>query len=792
MTIRISKVAVLGSGVMGSALACHLANCGYEVLMLDILPKGDDVRDRNAVAKQALKTAMKSKPAPLYHKDFAKRITLGNFDDDLHRISECDWILEAIVERLDIKNSLYEKVEKHRRPGTIVSSNTSGIPIHMMAEPRSEDFKKHFLGTHFFNPPRYLKLLEIIPTPDTSEDVIKAMEQIGSVQLGKTVVHCKDTPAFIANRIGVFAMSKIYQFAEELGLDVVTVDKLTGPGLARPNTGTFRLGDLVGLDVADKVIKGVQQNAPHDKEVQQVQSTKAMRHLLDNGFLGNKTGQGFFKKTKEKDDKGRSIILGLNLETLEYEPRQRVEMDSLKQVKMQEDVLKRIKALYAADDKGGQLVKKSLLHLWAYAAHRIPEISDDIYSVDRAMRTGFGWDYGPFEYWDMIGLEDTLDDIKAEGLTLAPWVEKMMQDGHKTFYKTEGQAQMAFDPIDHHMALVPESDKLIRLDRVRSAQAAVYSNDEITLHDIGDGVLCLEYTSKMNAIGEGILRGTQEAIRIAEEDGWKGLVIANDSKNFTVGANLMMVGMMAFQKQWDQLDDAVSLFQQTSMRCRYSSIPVVAATQGYVFGGGCEFTMHCDSVIAASESYIGLVEVGVGLLPGGGGTKEFALRASDDFANDEIKVNHVLDRFKTIAMASVATSADEAFSMGYLDHRKDERIINADHRIGEAKKKVLALAEDYVAPVMRSDVHVLGRAGMATLLAAAHSLKLGRYATDHDIVIAQKVAHVLCGGDLSAPQDVSEKYLLDIEREAFISLCGEAKTLERIQHMLEKGKPLRN
>jgi len=797
MSRRIKKVAVLGSGVMGSGIACHFANIGLEVVMLDILPRDlseaekDQPAARNRMADSALKKAIKSKPAPLYQKDLASRITTGNFEDDFDKISDCDWVIEVVIERLDIKQKVFEQVEQHRRPGSLITSNTSGIPIHLMLDGRSDDFKKHFCGTHFFNPPRYMRLLEIIPTPETAPEVIDFFMHYGDVYLGKQTVLCKDTPAFIANRVGVYAMAKIYQLTTELGLRIEAVDKLTGPTIGRPKTGTFRLGDLVGHDTAVNVIKGLKENCPDDEQASTFEIPKYLEFLIENNYLGNKTGQGFYKKTKEKDEKGKRIILALNLDTLEYEPSQKPDLPSLKAAKQIDKLDKRVQAMFDADDKGGELVRRSLLGLFAYVSNRIPEISDNLYSIDDAMKAGYAWDIGPFEYWDMIGIEKGIQMAEAQGETVAQWVKDMHAAGHETFYKREGGLKKYYDIESKDYKVVPGSDEFIILDNYRDRKP-VMENNEVTLHDIGDGVLCLEFTSPHNSIGEGVLRGMNEAIQIAEEGDWTGLVIGNNAQHFSVGANLMMIAMLAYQQEFDELNMAVNLFQQTTMRCRYSSIPVVAATQGYVFGGGCETIMHCDAAMCAAESYIGLVEVGVGLIPGGGGTKEFALRASDAFFEGDVQIPTLIDKFRNIALANVATSAPQAFDYGYLLPNKDEVVINTQRNIAEAKAKVLELAEGYTQPLQREDITVLGRGGLAALYAAANELRLGNYASEHDIKIAHKIAWVLCGGDLTGEQQVSEQYLLDVEREAFLSLCGEQKTLERVQHMLQTNKPLRN
>jgi len=792
---RIKKIAVLGSGVMGSALACHFANCGFELILLDrVLPEFEDSTksfERNQLVNQSLQTSIKSKPAPLFTKSIANAIKTGNFTDDLHLISECDWIVEAIIEDLNIKQELFEKVEKFRKKGSLISTNTSGIPIHMLSEGRSEDFRKNFLGTHFFNPPRYLRLLEIIPSPDTDPKTVDYFMHFGDRFLGKKTVLCKDRPAFIANRIGVFAMSDIFQLSLELGLDITTVDKLTGPALARPGTGTFRLGDLVGLDVAAKVLKGMRDNCPDDNMLQDLQMPGYMDFLLKNNFLGNKTGQGFYKKTQEKDENGKSIILALNLHSLEYEPKISSPLKSLSTSKQIEDPKRRITALFDMEDKGAKLIRKSLCSLFAYSSIRIPEIADELLSVDNALKAGFGWTYGPFEYWDIIGLEKGIQALEGEGLMAADWIYEMKDKGLSSFYKKENGRIYYYDQNLGDYQVVPGQDQFIILDNYRH-QSPVLKNEEITLHDIGDGVLCLEFQSKSNAIGEGILSGLLESIKIAEEDGWKGLVIGNNSQNFTVGANLMLIGMMAFQQQWDELYYAVKTFQDAIMRCRYSSIPVVAATQGYTFGGGCEMIMHCDATVAAAESYIGLVEVGVGLIPGGGGTKEFAVRISDSFFDGDVQMPSLIKHFKTIAMGEVATSSEEAFEKGYLLPTKDRTEVNLKRNISEAKKEVLRLADRYIQPRPRNDISVLGRGGLATLYTATNEIFKGRYASEHDVKIAHKIAWVLCGGDLTGTQQVSENYLIELEREAFLSLCGEQKTMERIQYMLENRKPLRN
>ncbi len=799
MNNKIRKVAVLGSGVMGSGIACHFANIGLEVVLLDIVPfdlkeeeKGNKAA-RNRIVDGALKAATKSRPAALYDKAFVSRITTGNFDDNFDMISDCDWIIEVVIERLDIKQQVFEKVDKLRRPGSLVTSNTSGIPINMLAEGRSDDFKKNFCGTHFFNPPRYLKLFEVIPGPDTDPAVIDFFMDYGERFVGKQTVLAKDTPAFIGNRIGVYSMVEMMRLAHELELNIETVDRLTGVAIDRPSTGTFRLQDLVGLDTGDKVMKGVFANCPDDEYVianKDKEAPKFMQFLLDNKFYGNKSGQGFYKKTKEKDARGKSVILSLDLNTCEYRAKAKPDLASLKTAKQIEQMSKRLPALIAAEDKGGEYLRKYFGGLFAYTSNRIPEIADHLYSVDDAMKAGYAWDYGVFESWDMLGLEEGIKLAEANGDKVAQWVKDMQEAGHDKFYKIENGQQKYYDIESKSYKVIPGTEAFLILDKFRE-KAPVFKNSESIIHDIGDGVLCVEFTSKMNAIGTGIGEGIVKAIEMAENEGWKGVVIGNNAKHFSVGANLMLIGMTAQQKQFDQLSEMVKAFQGVGMRMRYSAIPVVTATQGYVFGGGCELAMHSDAVVAATESYIGLVEVGVGLLPGGGGTKEFALRASDKFFEGDVKIPTLLEKFKTIALASVSTSAHEAFNHDFLLHNRDSVVVNTLRNIGTAKAKVLELAENYTQPV-KKQVHVLGRAGMASLYTAVNELYLGKYASEHDAKIARKVAEVLCGGDLTSEQKVSEQYLLDVEREAFLSLCGEEKTLARIQHMLMTNKPLRN
>ena len=799
MNKKIKKVAVLGSGVMGSGIACHLANAGMEVLMLDIVPfdlKEDEKNNpaaRNRIVNDSLKHAIKSKPSPLYKKEYAKRITTGNFDDDLHKITDYEWIIEVIIENPKIKKELFEKVEKYRTKGTPVTTNTSGIPIWMLAEGRSEDFKKYFMGTHFFNPPRYLPLLELIPGKDTLPEVVAFFKEFGDKYLGKQPVMCKDTPGFIANRVGLFSMAKLMDLTLKYNFTIEEVDALTGPVIGRPKTGTYRLMDLVGIDVADKVLKGLIQNAPEDeylKTWQDRDTPEFMKYLLENKFLGNKTRQGFYKRTKEKDKKGKSIILAFDIYKNEYRDKIRPSFELVKENKKIDNLKNKIVNIFESDKPEANFLKEYFLGLFSYVSNRIPEISDYIYSIDDGMKAGYAWDAGPFEYWDMIGVEKGVEEAEKMGYEVAGWVKDMLKSGKKSFYEIKNYKKYYYDIFKKDYEKIPGIEEFIILDLFRDKKP-VYKNSEAIIHDIGDGVLNIEFISKSNVIGEGTGLAMQKAVELAEEEGWNGIVIGNNAKQFSVGANLMMVAMLAFQKDFKKLDEITNDFQQVNMRLRYSKIPVVVATQGYVFGGGVELSMHADSVVASSESYIGLVEVGVGLLPGGGGTKEFAVRLSESMYPGDVVMPKLIESFKTIATAQVATSADEAFDLKYLDATRDSKVMNTMRAIATAKNKVLQMADTYVMPD-KKEVKVMGRTGMATLLAAINEFKLGGYITEYESHIAKKIAYVMCGGDLTGEHIVSEQYLLDIEREAFLSLLGEPKTMERIQYMLENNKPLRN
>ncbi len=796
----IRKVAVIGSGVMGSRIAAHFAGIGVQALLLDVIPRELTEADkakgitestpawRNRIVNDALQATLKASPSAVYTKDVAGRITTGNIEDDLHKIADCDWVIEAVVERLDIKQEVFEKIEQYRKPGTLISTNTSGIPIRMMAEGRSEDFRQHFCGTHFFNPPRYLKLLEIIPAPETKPEVVDFLMDYGDRFLGKTTVLCKDTPAFIANRVGVFGFMAVFHAMQQLGLNIDETDALTGTVMGRPKSATFRTGDVVGLDTLVRVAQALPQNVPNDEAKDIFKIPPFVEQMIANKWLGDKTGQGFYKKVKGEG--GKSDILTLNLSTMEYAPKQKAKFATLETAKQVEDLPGRLKVLYKGQDKAGEFYRLFHHMLFAYASNRIPEIADELYKIDDALKAGFGWEIGAFESWDVLGVQKVLEQMEQAGIQPAPWVKEMLQARHMTFYKTENGRRQYYDIQSKSYKEIPGSGSIIILEHL--AEKTVWQNSACKLVDIGDDVVALSWNTKMNTIGGEVLAGVNKAISIAEEQ-YKGLVIANGGANFTAGANVGLIFMFAVEQEYDELDMAVRQFQNTTMRLRYSSVPVVVATHGLTLGGGCEMCLHADAVQASAESYIGLVEMGVGLIPGGGGTKEMVVRAADRNIKEDIELNYLQQLFINIGTAKVSTSAHEAFELSYLRKGTDSISINGDRRVTDAKRKVLTLDEQgYTQPILRNDVKVQGRGGLGPLLAGIHGMWRGNYISDYDKLIAEKLAHVMCGGDLSQPTPVSEQYLLDLERETFLSLCGQKKTLERLQSILQTGKPLRN
>lgn len=801
MNRHINNVAVIGSGVMGSAIACHFANIGVQVLLLDIVPrelnekeiqKGltlDDKEVRNRIVNTELQKALKSKPSPIYHQKFAHRIKTGNLEDDIQQISEADWIIEVVTERLDIKQQVFDQVEKHRKQGSLVSSNTSGIPIHLMSKGRSEDFQQHFCGTHFFNPPRYLRLFEIIPGPETSQDVLDFLHAYGEKFLGKQAVIAKDTPAFIGNRIGIFSIMNLFHQVDELDLTIEEVDKLTGPVLGRPKSATFRTVDVVGLDTLVLVAKGLYENLPDDERHELFALPDFIEKMLENNWLGAKTGQGFYKRIKKKD--GPSEIKSLDLKTLEYRDQKKASFNVLEQTKPVENLSDRYAILLADKGKAGNFYRKNFASLFAYASHRIPEISDEIYKIDDAMRAGFGWEHGPFQIWDAVGVEKGVELIKEEGLNPANWVNEMLEAGQKNFYSVKDAQTYYYDLQQKDQVKKTGQEGFIILNNIRGPKE-VFKNEEMMVQDLGDGILNVEFRSKMNAIGSGILNGLNKAIDLAEKE-FRGLVLYNEGQNFSVGANIGLIFMLAAEQEYEELNQAVQYFQQTSMRMRYSSIPTISAPHNMTLGGGCELSLHADKIVASAETYIGLVEAGVGLIPGGGGSKEMALRASDSFEKDDVELNRLQSRLITIAMAKVSTSAYEAYDLDILQPHKDIIVVNRDRQLAIAKQQAVLMAENaYTKPIPRKDIKVLGKQALGALLVGTSQMRAGKFISEHDQKIVDKLAYVMSGGDLSENQLVSEQYLLDLEREAFLSLCGERKTLERLQHMLKTGKPLRN
>ncbi|WP_395634062.1 3-hydroxyacyl-CoA dehydrogenase/enoyl-CoA hydratase family protein [Flavobacterium sp.] len=796
MKRTIKKVAVIGSGIMGSGIACHFANIGVEVLLLDIVPnalteaeekKGLTLESkvvRNRLVNDHLTNALKSNPSPIYSQKFASRITTGNTTDDMAKIANYDWIIEVVVERLDIKKIVFEQIDQYRKPGTLVTSNTSGIPIQFMSEGRSEDFQAHFCGTHFFNPARYLKLFEIIPGPKTSNEVLDFLFDYGSKFLGKTSVVAKDTPAFIGNRIGIFGIQSLFHLVKEMDLTIEEVDKLTGPVIGRPKSATFRTVDVVGLDTLVHVANGLYENCPNDEAHELFKLPDFINKMMENKWLGSKTGQGFYKKEGKE-------ILSLDLNTLEYRAAKKASFATLELTKTIDKPIDRFKVLVKGKDKAGEFYRKNFAAMFAYVSNRVPEITDDFYKIDDAMKAGFGWENGPFEIWDAVGVQKGIELMEAEGLKPAVWVGEMIASGNTSFYTIKEGATYFYNPQSKSQTKIPGQDSFIILNNIRESKK-VWSNSGAVIHDLGDGILNLEFQSKMNTIGGDVLAGINKAIDLAEKQ-YNGLVIGNQAANFSVGANIGMIFMMAVEQEYDELNMAIKMFQDTMMRCRYSSIPVVVAPHGMTLGGGCEMTMHADKVVAAAETYIGLVEFGVGVIPGGGGSKEMTLRAADLYRKNDVELNTLQEYFLTVAMAKVATSAYEAFDMGVLQKGKDIVVVNKDRQIAEAKKHALLMAEaGYTQPIPRKDVKVLGKQALGMFLVGTDQMVAGQYISEHDQKIANKLAYVMAGGDLSEPTLVSEQYLLDIEREAFLSLCTERKTLERIQYMLTKGKPLRN
>jgi 3-hydroxyacyl-CoA dehydrogenase len=806
MKHRIEKAVVVGAGTMGSRIAAHFANAGLPCVLLDIVPPNlpaGQAADRNKIVRAGLEAARKAKPAAFFSSSLADKVAIGNFEDDLPRCAEADWIVEAVAENLEIKRNLLARVVQYRKPGAIVTTNTSGLPVHLIAEGMSEEFQQHWAGTHFFNPPRYMKLVEVIPGPKTSADVIESLSDFCDHRMGKGVVLAKDTPNFIANRIGTFSMLNVLRLMTALGMTIEEVDACTGPAIGQPKSATFRTADIVGLDVLLHVVKNIYETLPNDESREIYKPPAFLEEMVRRGWLGDKTGQGFYKKVKGADEKE---ILSLDLNTMEYRPRQKAKFASIEAGKAIEDTRERLRALIGPllegqkGDKAQQFLWGAISESCLYAARRVPEISDHVEDIDRAMRWGFAWESGPFEQMDALGVKAFAAHVQKEGRALPPVLEKILASGRKSFYESEKGKTTVFDWKSASAKLLEEPKGVIALKSLKDAGREVERNSGASLIDLGDGVVCCEFHAKMNAIGADLIAMLHKGLKRLQTD-FEAMVIANQAVNFSVGANLMLVLVGAQEQEWDELHMAVKQFQNVNLAIKYASKPVVAAPHGLALGGGCEIPLHSAKIHAAAESYIGLVETGVGLIPGGGGTKEMLIRANEHAAGGEdLDLFHALKPvFETIAMAKVGTSAEECREMGFL--RRDDGVsMNRDRLVADAKEAALALVRGGWNPLAASwqegaqttQIKVLGESFLAGAKLAIHLLQRGGYATDYDGNVARKLANILAGGPLSSSQLVSEQYILDLEREAFVSLCGEKKTQERIAHTLKTGKPLRN
>ena len=807
MNRRIEKAVVLGAGTMGSRIAAHFANAGLPCILLDIvppnLPADAPAGERNKIVRAGLDAAKKSKPAAFFTAALADKISVGNFDDDLARCAEADWIIEVVAENLEIKRKLLARVAQFRKPGAIVTTNTSGLPVHLIAEGMPEEFQQHWAGTHFFNPPRYLKLVEVIPGPKTSKEVVDSLSEFCDRRLGKGVVVAKDTPNFIANRIGTFSMLNALRLMGSLGMTVEEVDACTGPAVGWPKSATFRTADIVGLDVLVHVVKNIYETAPNDESRESYKVPALVEEMVKRGWLGDKTGQGFYKKVKGE---GEKEILTLDVNTLEYRARQKARFASLEMGKAIEDTRDRLRALVSSvlegqkGDKAQQFLWGSLSEMCLYAARRVPEISDNVVDVDRALRWGFAWELGPFEIMDAIGVKAFAGQVQKEGRTLPPVIERILASGRKGFYESEKGTTTVFDIGSGTSKKVEEPKGVIILKSLKDAGREVERNSGASLIDLGDGVVCCEFHAKMNAIGADLIAMLHKGLKRLETD-FDAMVIANQAVNFSVGANLMLVLVGAQEQEWDELHMAVKQFQNINLAIKYAPKPVVAAPQGLALGGGCEVSLHAARIQAAAEAYIGLVEAGVGLIPGGGGTKEMMIRANEHAAGGEdLDLFHALKPvFEAIAMAKVGTSAEECRDLGYL-RREDGVSMNRDRLVADAKEAALALVRGGYKPLaatwqegaQATQIKVLGEQFLAGAKLAIHMMLRGGYASEYDAHVGRKLASILAGGPLTSPQMVSEQYVLDLEREAFVSLCGEKRTQERIAHTLKTGKPLRN
>src|SRR5438094_973765 len=807
MNRRIEKAVVLGAGTMGSRIAAHFANAGLPCVLLDIvppnLPPDAPPAERNKIVRAGLEAAKKSKPAAFFTASLADKIAIGNFEDDLGRCAEADWIIEVVAEDLEIKRKLLARVAQFRKPGAIVTTNTSGLPVHLIAEGMSDEFQQHWAGTHFFNPPRYLKLVELIPGPKTSADVIESLTEFCDRRLGKGVVVAKDTPNFIANRIGTFSMLNALRLMGTLGMTVEEVDACTGPAVGWPKSATFRTADIVGLHVLVHVVKNIYETAPNDESREMYRVPALVEEMVKRGWLGDKTGQGFYKKVKGE---GEREILTLDVNTMEYRARQKARFASFEMGKAIEDTRERLRALVGPvlegqkGDKAQQFLWGALSEMCLYAARRVPEISDNVVDVDRAMRWGFAWELGPFEVMDAIGVKASAGQVQKEGRARPPVIEKALSSGRKGFYESEKGAATVFDICSGVSKRVEEPNGVIILKSLKDAGREVERNSGASLIDLGDGVACCEFHAKMNAIGADLIAMLHKGLKRLETD-FDALVIANQAVNFSVGANLMLVLVGAQEQEWDELHAAVKQFQNINLAIKYAPKPVVAAPQGMALGGGCEVSLHAARTQAAAEAYLGLVETGIGLIPGGGGTKEMLIRANERAAvGEDLDLCHALKPvFEAIAMAKVGTSAEECRDLGYL-RREDGVSMNRDRLVADAKEVALALVRSGYKPLaanwqegaQTTQIKVLGEQFLAGAKLAIHMMMRGGYASEYDAHVGRKLANILAGGALTVPQLVSEQYVLDLEREAFVSLCGEKKTQERIAHTLKTGKPLRN
>ncbi|MBW1742821.1 MAG: 3-hydroxyacyl-CoA dehydrogenase/enoyl-CoA hydratase family protein [Deltaproteobacteria bacterium] len=810
MSKRIRKVGVIGAGVMGATIAAHMANVGMDVTLLDIVPPELTDKDekkgfteeskafRNKFAKNGLNTALKSKPASFYVPENAALVSIGNMEDDLSSLSEADWLIEVVVENIDIKRKVFESIESVIGSGTIITSNTSGILAEALCEGRSDNFRKHFAITHFFNPPRYMKLLEIVPGPETLPEVIETLAETSERVLGKGVVYAKDTPNFVANRIGVFSLLFAIRTMIDMGLSIEAVDKLTGPVIGHPKSASFRTADLVGLDTLVHVASNVYDGAPDDERRDLFKVPDLLNQMLDKKFLGEKTHQGFYKKTRNSE--GKRVILSLDHKTLEYGPQEKVKLASFETAKTTSGTAEKIKSLFYAKDVGGEFTFRTLTETLIYSANRIPEIADDIVNIDNAMKWGFAWKLGPFETWDALGLEKSVDKMKGAGCEVPSWLQEMLDGGNVSFYKSEAGTLFCYDPAASDYKEVFVKPEIILLPSLKDREKEVAANSGASLVDIGNGVACLEFHTKMNAMGDDIINMVIQSTDIVSKD-FEGLVIANHATNFSVGANLPLVLFTAQEEEWDDLDWMIRRFQDGFMKLKYLEKPVVAAPAGMALGGGCEICLASDRVRCAAETYMGLVEVGVGLIPSGGGTKEMLIRSTEHLFEvqkgglypKQIDLMPFIARaFETIAMAKVSTSGPEAIKLGYL-RPTDKVTINRDYLMEEAKKTVLAMnMEGYTPSRPKDRIRVAGEDTFATIRFGLWSMNTSDFITEHDVTVSAKIGYVLCGGNVHPDTYVTEQYLLDLEREAFLSLCGEPKTQARIQHTLSTGKPLRN